>query len=204
MTPRFSEDTAHHELTILHDDGLYRHLKFCRPDTSICSFQLFTAPGTLGISGDMGTYIFARLEDMFRFFDAPAGRINPDYWSQKVTAQDVHCPVRMYSAAKFRDVLLQDYADRKYAFNPPEQERLLVRINFEILRSDSLYSEHAARELLHNFEFRYQAADGRPTIIFDYADTDDWDLKDYGHHFLWCLEAIVFGIARYRKVTGNV
>lgn len=204
MTSRFTEDTRNHQMQVCHDQGLYRHLLFTAPATPICSFQIFTTPGSLAIAGDMGTYVFARLEDMFRFFDAPSGRINPDYWSQKVTAQDVHCPVRKYSSARFRDVVLQDYHDRRYEFDPPVQERLLSRISFEILQSHSLEYEPDAREILQRFEFCFRPADGRPEVVFDYADADSWDFKDYSHHFLWCLEAVVFGIARYREVTGNV
>ena len=210
MTSQFTKDIARHEMTICHDDGLYRHLRFAcqpvpyvEPCTSNRSFQLFTAPGTLGISGDMGTYIFARLQDMFRFFDAPAGRINPEYWSEKVTAQDVHCPIRTFSQEKFKEVVLQDFQDRKYAFEPAEQELLLSKLKRDVLGDPDTYHEVGAREALRNFVF-YSKRPGEQRIEFDYSESWEMDFNDFSYHFLWCLEAIVFGIARYRKVTGNV
>lgn len=30
IAARFARDTAQHEMTVLHDDGLYRHLRFQR------------------------------------------------------------------------------------------------------------------------------------------------------------------------------
>lgn len=210
MTPRFVADTQHHQMKILHDEGLYRHLAFgCQPipyaspTTGNCAFQLFTAPGTLGISGDMGTYIFARLENMFVFFDSPEGRINPDYWSEKVTAQDVHSPVRAFSQQRFREVVLQDYEDRKYLFDPATQKHLLHKIRTQVLDAADTYHEVGSRDVLREFVF-YDQKPGQPRLDFDYEQSWEWDFKDFSHHFLWCLEAIVFGIKRYREVTGRV
>lgn len=210
MTPHFTEDIAAHELEVCHDEGLYRHLKFCkqpvpfaRPTTIICAFQIFTTPGSLAIAGDMGTYVFARLEDMFRFFDSPDGRINPEYWSEKVTAQDVHCPIRSFSKTTFEQVVLQDFEDRKYMFDPADQILLREQIQENILYSPDTYHELGAREVLQSFEFSVQYP-GRTRYVFDYDDAQEWDFKDFSHHFLWCLEAIVFGIRRYRETTGHV
>lgn len=210
MSSQFTKDVACHEMTICHDDGLYRHLEFaCQPvpyavpSTGDRSFQIFTAPGSLGISGDMGTYIFARLQDMFRFFEAPHGRINPGYWSEKVTAQDVHSPVKSFSEQKFREVVLQDYEDRKYLFDPAVQEHLLRQIGDHVLADPDICHEWGAREVLRSFEF-YDQKPGQPRVVFDYSESWERDFSDFNFHFLWCLEAIVFGIARYREVTGNV
>lgn len=210
MTPKFTEDTKHHEMEICHDNGFYRHLSFAchpvpfaKPTTSNHSFSLVTSPWLLAICGDMGCYTFSRLEDMFRFFDSPAGRINPEYWSEKVTSQDVHCPVRSYSQDRFHQVVLQDFEDRKYEFDPADQEQLLGKINRDILQDAETYCEHGAWEALRGFNF-YVQRPGLPRVTFDYSDSLEFDFNDFNFHFLWCLEAIVFGIARYREVTGHV
>jgi hypothetical protein len=80
---RFIKDTAEHEMTILHNDGLYRHLRFKKPGTRFYWFDLITWPGYLTIAGDMGTFTFERTEDMLTFFRG-AGDINPQYWSEKI------------------------------------------------------------------------------------------------------------------------
>lgn len=83
-TERFPIDTADHVMRVLRDDGLYRHLRFQKPGTMINHFDIITWPGYLAIVGDMGDYVFRRLEDMFEFFRGE--RINPSYWQEKLQA----------------------------------------------------------------------------------------------------------------------
>ena len=78
-----------HEMTVLHDDGLYRHLRFTamhlcndaewRTTNGFYWFDLATWPGTLTINGDCGTYTFSRTTDMFEFFRSRYGisTVNP-------------------------------------------------------------------------------------------------------------------------------
>lgn len=196
----------HHEMTILLDQGLYRHLRFEQPSafaTRVPPFEIFTSPGNLGIAGEMGTYIFARLDDMFVFFETPNGRVNPEYWSEKVTAQAVHAPVRCYSPEAFRKCILQDYHDRKYAFDSEDQQRLLHHIQTQILDHPDAQYEKTAQELLRRFYFRVDRHDQVP-VVFDYADVEICSFTDFHPRFLWCLEAIVFGIEQYKKQTGHV
>lgn len=81
----FPLNVAKFEMTVLHDDGMYRHLRFANPENNNCWFQIVHTPGQLTISGDMGCFTFSRKMDMFQFFNADAGReINPDYWIQKL------------------------------------------------------------------------------------------------------------------------
>lgn len=65
---RFLGDVAKHQMTILRDDGVNRHVRFKQPNSSNMFFDLITWPGCLCYTGDMGTYVFRRLEDMFEFF----------------------------------------------------------------------------------------------------------------------------------------
>ena len=59
-------DVAKHKMTVRLDNGLYRHLLFRQPDTSNLWFEIVTWPHCLTIHGDMGTWSFSRVEDMFR------------------------------------------------------------------------------------------------------------------------------------------
>ena len=58
---RFLPDVAEHKLTVLHDEGLYRHLRFQKPGTGFYWFDLITWPGNLAFKGDMGGFMFARI-----------------------------------------------------------------------------------------------------------------------------------------------
>ena len=90
IAERFARETAKHELTILHDDDLYRHLRFRNPKNSGYWFDLITVPGSLIFRGDGESFVFARVPDMFGFFrsnpDRLIARISPDYWAEKLTS----------------------------------------------------------------------------------------------------------------------
>jgi hypothetical protein len=106
---RFATDTEHHQLTVLHEDGLYRHIRAQQPGTGHCWFDLITWPGTLTVKGDMGTYTFSRAQDMLDFFRRSTSYDGPNlsYWEEKLDAVDSSSGVRTYSV----DLLRQHIAD---------------------------------------------------------------------------------------------
>jgi hypothetical protein len=84
---RFPDDIAQHQMKVKRNDGLYRHIYFGRPGTGNMSFSITTWPGYLAYTGDMGDYVFCRLDDMFQFFRTDRTP-NYSYWAEKVVAQD--------------------------------------------------------------------------------------------------------------------
>ena len=65
----FLKDVKNHGMEVRRDDGLYRHLIFRAPKDSWHQwFEVVTWPGSLAINGDMGSWCFSRIEDMFEFF----------------------------------------------------------------------------------------------------------------------------------------
>ena len=176
---RFQADTAKHEMTVLHDDGLYRHLRFKAPQTGFYWFDLVTWPGCLAINGDMDSFTFSRTEDMFTFFRG--SRINPQYWAEKVRAGR---DIRRYSEDLFKQLVTEAIED-----SAKDWPGLAEAVKSEILSSDEIYYDDGARSLLVSFEH-----DG-----FKFADTWEWDLSDWCYQFLWCCHAIVWGISRYDR-----
>ena len=84
---QFIKDVANHQMTVARNDGIYRHLKFRSTARGWNQwFDLITWPGVLTIHGDMGTWTFSRVEDMFTFFRSRDSelRINADYWAEKL------------------------------------------------------------------------------------------------------------------------
>lgn len=86
---RFARDIRLHAMEIMHDDGIYRHLVFRRPNSLSLSFSLTTTPGRLVYAGDMGCYVFERVRDMFSFFRGDR-EPNFGYWHEKLVAIDRH------------------------------------------------------------------------------------------------------------------
>lgn len=89
----FDEHTREHELAVIHDDGLYRHLRLAKPGTRMWSIDITTWPGHLATTGDIGSgFIFARTADMIDFFASRgdfrtgfgAPSIDFRYWEEKL------------------------------------------------------------------------------------------------------------------------
>ena len=188
---RFERETAEHEMTVLHDDGLYRHLRFQKPGTSLYWFDLLTWPGRLVIAGDCGDYMFSRIRDMFEFFESDHGGINPDYWAEKLQAPAPQAAYR-YSPEVFRTRVLEWFADASDDLEAEEAESLRAALNEQVLDdADGLLQvEGEARRRLSYFEH-----DGRHI-----ADSWEWRLREFDWQFLWCCHAIVWGIAQYRHL----
>ena len=185
---RFKAETADHEMTVLHADGLYRHLRFRAPDTGFYWFDLITWPGKLAFVGDGTGLTFARVEDMFTFFRNPQYGINPVYWSEKlVTDRD---SVKTFSAAKFTKRVAEALTWAEETFPG------VTAAWAEHTEDHDTEYEVNAREALDDFTFRPDGADYR-SKPFTFTDTLEWDLRDYDWWFLWACHAIVWGIGQY-------
>lgn len=174
---RFPKDIAHHQLRVIRADGVNRHLRFQEPGTYCMGFDILTWPGHLCFTGDMGTFVFSRVEDMFTFFRGD--RINPSYWSEKVLAADLHDGVDEFSPAMFRQAVMQRLDDAEAS---PEVRGAVVD---EVL-SAMHDGEHAALSAVFHFErdgFRFE----------------DWEARcrDYTYRFIWCCHALVWSIAQF-------
>jgi hypothetical protein len=182
---RYREDTSGHVMEIALDQGLYRHLRF---GTGFNWFEIITTPGQLTFRGDMGTYVFARTEDMFTFFENSRGRINPSYWAEKVQAQDIHSPVREYSKDLFVEHVLEEFWNRREDL---ENTAAVWREIREELLDEYGPSGHEVTAITAAMEFNHNG--------FEFYDVAEWRLKDYNFHFLYALHAIVDGIRQYRE-----
>lgn len=110
---RFPRDTAGHELTILHDDGLYRHLRFMAPQRGAYWFDLITLPDGLIFRGDGESFVFTilRAGDLFDLFrrSRDNGSINPGYWSEKLSSE--RDAATDYSRHLFDEEVTRDLAE---------------------------------------------------------------------------------------------
>lgn len=191
----FARDTAEHQMTVLHEDGLYRHVRFRRPNGSFYWFDLITWPNNLTINGDMGCWTFSRVEDMFDFF--AGSRINPSYWDEKVRGGT---PVEEFSERLFKEAVLDhinDYAADHRGLKEAVEEEIFAELDGH---------EETARQLLDHFRFDGQARGIVDGLTFRFEDTWEWRLKEHSYHFLWCCFAIQWGVNLHRaaKVEAGV
>jgi hypothetical protein len=211
----FATNTAEHELKILHDDGVYRHILMAKPGTGIYRYELITWPGHLAVGGDMDTYVFARVDDMFTFFRRQ--QINPSYWAEKV--QDGRERTQRYSEDKFRALVKEEidehaeaypdlaakHARQLEAYKAAHYTQQYPYNGGGVRHPGPLWSPEEAREALADAE-----ADGSTMheegarellgqLESNGVTSDIWErsLSDWDWHFLYCLNAIVAGIAAY-------
>lgn len=186
---RFSRDVPEHEMTVLHDDGLYRHIRFKKPGTMMYFFDLVTWPGSLVINGDMGTYTFSREPDMIREFFGGTGYINADYWAEKTPGGSDS--VKEFSRERFRAYVWEHYRqhcdDQDLDFQ--KRKALWVELRWRVLDphhyDGDLGSAYAA---LNSF--------AEAELTFDVCDIDG-ALTEYAWHYLWCCCAIAAGCRDY-------
>ncbi|WP_327357860.1 hypothetical protein [Streptomyces sp. NBC_01304] len=99
----FLRETAEHQLMMLHDDDLYRHLRIQKPGTRMWSWDITTWPGHLTTSGDIADgYMFTRLEDMIDFFDI--SKRNRDHYSGGAPSIDVRYWAQKFCGGRSREV----------------------------------------------------------------------------------------------------
>lgn len=196
-----------HQMHVLHDDGIYRHLRFRSPDTGIAWFDLVTWPGALNISGDMGSWTFRRLEDMFDFFGGKPD-INPHYWQEKIDGEP--------DTAKAYDVELAKQMIREHSaeWEPLRTDALgrpVKTIHSPLLGDvpDDDESDDAAADLKAEVDALIEELvddESHDRMLIDnfrahgheFVDTWEWELRGYTHRYLWCCHAIRWGIREYR------
>jgi hypothetical protein len=211
----FIREIKNNQLTVLHDDGLYRHLRLQRPDSSLFWFDLITWPGALTITGDLDTFTFKREPDMIGFFRGQ--RINPHYWAEKIV--DGRERARTYDEDLFKRHIaaaLVEYAPRypdllhRYrkdipvydatTFNrryphemsgprPPQKPKTVAELREEYVdatQDAGLATEDGARRLLESW------------YCYDVTG-DPWEtsLSSFDIHYLRACHAIQWGIAQY-------
>lgn len=196
---RFAAETAKHQMTVVHDDGLYRHLRFANPSSSLYWFEIATTPGQLVFSGDGDSFVFRLADDMFQMFreSAASGTINASYWAEKVRTGNAHS----YSRARF-----EQYVEEQVAAAEPYYRALRDDVQEEIF-NDTIYDvDYESGALMAVLGYTYHLSTGpdakgnRAPFRFKYVH--EWDLRDFDWWFLFACHAIVRGIAQYDAVTA--
>lgn len=187
----FLRDVAEHRMKVLRDDGVYRHLEFRGESGWHHWFEIVTWPMGLCIRGDMGTWTFSRLTDMFEFFRPSTGElsINKSYWREKL----LHGNKSGYDAAKVfsMDALRRQVFDHldNWDLSEDEKESVKADLEEEVLGFCD-YEKHEALTALYGF---------RNLLGVQFDPTDGPFGDDWSYHYVWCCWAIVWAIQQYDK-----
>lgn len=211
----FLEHVKNHELAVLHDtkDGDYRHIRLRQPSSGNQYFDLITWPGHLYYTGDMGTYVFTRLRDMFEFFrDSGEGelKINPGYWQEKVRSDSRYGKgCEEWSDEKFKKVIT-DLWESHFEEEKPEEpdpedsdeedleayrQELKEWADHKQWAMDEIEEDIFACDPLEHEGFRAANAFDSHGLVF--RDLWDNNFMEYTYHYIWACYAIVWGIRQY-------
>ncbi|HBT3044961.1 TPA: hypothetical protein MBF06_003727 [Klebsiella aerogenes] len=205
---RFLLDTANHHLEIIRDDGLYRHLRMKQPGTSFYYYDVITWPGYLTVTGDMGTWTFSRIADMFNFFGVWEGMINTSYWAEKLEAgtgcsarellakeysHEAFCKSLKDSLSEYLELGENEEPDQDWDDDDdtPDSDKAKVR---------EIVSELCRAEFNNDFEAYNAVYDADWPEGFSAWDIcDGLTFKTYTSHFRWILFAITWAISKYHN-----
>ncbi|MDR3004834.1 MAG: hypothetical protein LBV14_11445 [Acidovorax sp.] len=207
------KDVAQHIMEPLNDNGVYRHLRFREPGTMCMHFDLVTWPGHLCYTGDMGTFVFTRVYDMLNFFRTERrvdGTFSIDhrYWAEKCEGQDKCDGLREFDADAFKREITQQR--RRLFLNYAKYMDADMRRDFwgelEDVKRSANDGEHATYAAVQDWSFEINKpsrwSDGNELI---HIDTDDFpSCKQYTMRFLWCCQALAWGIEKYDAAKEEV
>ena len=202
---KFLSDVAEHQMTVIRDDGLHRHIRFKRPGTMCMHFDLITWPGYLCYTGDMGTYVFRRLDDMFEFFrtdrmgrrSGHALAINRSYWAEKIEAADRCDGVKKFSEERFNRAVLEHLIswlrDHRDDTTRDERRDLWDAVMFEVLGADGDSGGYRKQVAAHDFSHKVN------DLVGEFYFRDFWErtVDDWTYRYVWCCYALAWGIQRY-------
>lgn len=107
----FVRNTPDHSLTVVKEDGLYRHLRMKNAEGTIYwSWNIITTPGLLMTYGDIANgFMFSRTQDMLEFFSMSgqnqysdgAPWIDVRYWAEKICDSQQRDATKEYSGETF-------------------------------------------------------------------------------------------------------
>lgn len=193
----FLSSVSKHKMTVLRDDGLYRHVQFRTPGDGNLWFDLTTWPGYLAITGDMDDFVFTRVADMFEFFRRSQNGIDFNYLASKCVA----CPIdgmREFDEDRVLEVISEQCRD------------LAADLELTSERGESLAAEALAEyedadagspEMAAMFLTAYEVdIGGRRYRPFEGSEPR-WDtFLRLTRHFEWCVRGACWGVGQYDKL----
>lgn len=210
---RFLKDVGSHVMEIIKEDGLHRHIRFRKPGTMCMHFDLITWPGYLCYTGDMGTYVFRRLEDMFQFFRADReyaqsrGKqlgINLGYWAEKLEAVDGNSQrtsITEFDSDKFKRVINEYRIDWMRSakddgsLNAAQRRELWEEVEDRVL---NCVGDGAERAQIAAFDFSWTPdltkSHGRS---WQFDDLFEYTFTKPTGRFTWCCYALAWSIQKY-------
>ncbi len=192
---RFLKEVANHKMTVRHNSGIYRNLVFSDGDNYLYRFEITTWPNYLAITGDVGTFVFARMNDMFSFFRGQ--QINPDYWAEKLTAASTYKGYQSFDFELLKEAVTNEFNGWSFD-NEEDRQKSWESIVDEW---DGLFAKiydgdksYAINEVL---SWKCSVSGKRFNRFLEQK------FEGYTHQFLWCCYAIQWAIEVFETASRD-
>lgn len=195
-----------HELIINLDQDNFRDITLRNPESNDKIFHISSRPYYLTICGDMGTFVFSRSEDMFRFFRNDDLGIQPCYYHEKLQSVDKICKSLEFDCDSIID-RLNEYLEM---FEENSNEYI-----GETIYDTQEYCPETAKQAIDRFikytersevEYVYEINNWDSDASGGMELTDFWDGfsgMGYTYHYIWCLYAITYAIKLYDESKAD-
>lgn len=187
----FKSVTKNHTMKVNADNGINRSILFSTDGDSCGHYTLTTWYNHLCISGDYGTFVFQRTDDMFKFFRGDT--INPSYWGEKLQSISRWGGYEEYCPKMFEENVLDYVEDQLEDLDEETKKDVLEEIQYDIL---SMAHDGGVRayDAVHDFDNEH--------VSFE----DFWECKSdkFSYQYIWCLYAIIEGIKRYDEFKESI
>lgn len=183
----FLRDVAEHRITVVHEHGVHRHIRCQKQDgCPFYSFDVVTWPGYLTVTGDMGSYTWCRVDDMFRFFRRPDLVINPGYWTEKLVGVCRTDGLREFDIERVKENCRDHLRDLELTRG--QMREALTFLRDEVWRAESV---GYVLETLEDFKL-----EGEDHCLFQ--DAWEWcKCESLTYRAVWCMYAAVWTIKQY-------
>lgn len=178
-----------HVVTLLHDGGPNRkHYRCQKPGTWNMGFDLVTWPGHLCYTGDMGTYLFCRTDDMIAFMRGSC--MSYSYAAEKCIAHDGRLK-------EWREELFLAALDERLAdFSDDGGMHTVVRRGERV--------QESVADKIEEIKTAYRNYESKHDAFTAMHESGLWDelpsCEDWSFRFLWAMHAIKWAIA---KIDAN-
>ena len=199
---QFLSHVANHQLTVNLDQDLFRDLTVMKPNSGDMHYHITTRPGYLMFTGDMGSFVFTRLSDMFDFFrDKDGYDINPGYWGEKLEAVDSRGGAKEFSRDLAKETLIEHLQDHLAGIDSGDYDKD---------QSDAEEAKEAIKHLIglaeddkHDFYETLRNWDADDAGGLDMDCWWEWDFNDHTYRYIWACFAIVHAIKLYDAHKSN-
>ena len=154
--------TKSHHMTILQDDGVYRHIRMANPKNSSYAFNVTTIPGYLIFTGDTGSYVFSRLYDMFEFhrikWDWETPSIDYRYWSEKCEASAKHGGTKEFDEDAFKQAAIREFWNHDWPDHKTRRYEWTLYIR-DIISANHQSGDESIRAMIDYSYHRYSVSE---------------------------------------------